>query len=61
MFILYNLDKKLVYGYNINFVYSSVIQNKNLPICKSTYFKGNIRKYNSEAYGFFYCKEILKL
>lgn len=49
MFISYNLDN------------SSVIQNKNLPICKSTYFKGNIRKYNSKAYGFFYCKEILKL
>jgi len=59
MFISYNLDNKLVYGYNKNSLYPSVIQNKNLPMCKPIYFKRNIRKYNSEAYGFFITRKYL--
>ena len=46
MFIPYNLNNKLVYKYDINSLYLFVIQNKNLPISKLIYFKGDTRKYN---------------
>lgn len=56
MFIPQNIDNELVYSYDINSLYPSVMQNKNFPIGKPTYFEGDIRKYNNEAFGFFYCK-----
>jgi len=56
MFIPQNLNNELVYGYDINSLYPSVMQNKNFPIGKPTYFEGDIRKYKNEAFGFFYCK-----
>jgi len=30
--------------------------NKPMPVGKPNYFEGNIRKYEPEAFGFFYCK-----
>jgi len=56
MFIPQNIDNELVYSYDINSLYPSVMKNKNFPIGKPTYFEGDIRKYNNEAFGFFYCK-----
>jgi len=56
MFIPQNIDNELVYAYDINSLYPSVMKSRNFPIGKPTYFEGDIRKYNHEAYGFFYCK-----
>jgi len=56
MFILFNSNLELVYKYDINSLYSTIMQNKNFPINKPTYFEGNIHKYNIKAFGFFYCE-----
>lgn len=56
MFIPFNSNLELVYGYDINSLYPAVMQNKNFPIGKPTYFEGDIRKYDAEAFGFFQCK-----
>jgi len=56
MFIPFNSNLELVYGYDINSLYPAVMQNKNFPIGNPTYFKGDIRKYDVEAFGFFHCK-----
>ena len=52
MFILYNSDNELVYTCDINLLYLSVIKDKFYSIDKPTYFKENIRKYNSDAFSF---------
>jgi hypothetical protein len=49
------LFKKLFY-YDVNSLYPSVMANKPMPIGLLTYFEGNIRAIESNAYGFFYCK-----
>ena len=56
MFILFNSNLKLVYRYNINSLYSTIMQNKNFSIGKPTYFEEDIHKYDIEVFGFFYCK-----
>lgn len=52
MFIPCNSDNELVYAYDINSLYPSVMKDKFYPIGKPTYFEGNIRKYNPDAFGF---------
>jgi len=56
MFIPCNSNLELVYGYDINSLYPAVMKDKNFPIGKPTYFEGDIRKYDAEAFGFFHCK-----
>ena len=56
IFIPFNSNLELVYGYDINSLYPAVMKDKNFPIDKPTYFEGDIRKYDAEAFGFFHCK-----
>jgi hypothetical protein len=44
--------------YDINSLYPSRMKDCLMPIGTPTYFKGDIRKMNSNAFGFFYCKII---
>lgn len=56
MYIPTNDENELVYAYDVNSLYPFVMANFEMPIGKPMYFEGNIRKYNPEAFGFFYCK-----
>lgn len=56
MFIPSNNKDELVYAYDVNSLYPSVMLNNPMPIGKPTYFEGDIRKTNHDAFGFFYCK-----
>ena len=56
MFIPTNEPGKLVYGYDVNSLYPSVMQSCEVPVGKPTYFEGDIRKIEPDAFGFCYCK-----
>jgi len=56
MYIPTNQDNELVYGYDVNSLYPTVMAENPMPVGKPTYFEGDIRKYDPEAFGFFYCK-----
>ena len=58
MFIPSNEVGELVYGYDVNSLYPYVMANFEVPIGKPIYFEGDIRKYQPEAFGFFYCEII---
>jgi hypothetical protein len=47
--------KKLFY-YDVNSLYPTVMSKFKMPIGKPTFFEGDILKYVSDAFGFFYCK-----
>jgi len=54
MYIPTNSGKEeLVYCYDINSLFLSVMAEYPMLIGKATYFEGDIRKYNSDAFGFF--------
>jgi hypothetical protein len=44
--------------YDVNSLYPSQMQSKEMPIGTPTYFKGDILKIDPNAFGFFYCKII---
>ena len=53
MYIPTNSGKEeLVYCYDINSLFPSVMAEYPMPIGKATYFEGDIRKYNPDAFGF---------
>jgi hypothetical protein len=56
MYIPESKTGKTIYCYDVNSLYPSVMQKYDLPIGNPTYFEGDIRKINSNAFGFFYCK-----
>jgi hypothetical protein len=45
-----------IFIYDVNALYPYVMANHPMPIGLPTYFEGDIRKIDPEAYGFFYCK-----
>lgn len=49
-------DGKLAYYYDFNSLYPSVMAKYDMPVGKCTYFKGEIRKFDQDAFGFFFCK-----
>lgn len=56
MYIPQNDKDELVYGYDVNSLYPSMMKESLVPVSDITYFEGDIRSFNPNAYGFFYCK-----
>jgi len=57
MYIPTNSGKEeLVYCYDINSLFPAAMAEYPMPIGKPTYFEGDIRKYQHDAFGFFYCR-----
>jgi hypothetical protein len=56
MFIPKNPLGTLIYAYDVNSLYPSVMVNNPYPIGSPTYFEGNILLTEPDAFGFFYCK-----
>jgi DNA polymerase type B, organellar and viral len=52
MYIPTNLTNELVYAYDVNSLYPSEMANYPMPVGKPTYFEGDFRKINPEAFGF---------
>jgi hypothetical protein len=44
--------------YDVNALYPSRMQSQLMPVGMPTYFKGDIRAINPEAFGFFFCEII---
>jgi hypothetical protein len=44
--------------YDVNSLYPSQMQSQEMPVGVPTYFKGDIRLINPNAFGFFYCEII---
>lgn len=51
-----NKEGELIYGYDVNSLYPSVMAKYPMPVGKPTYFEGDIRKYQPDSFGFFHCK-----
>jgi len=49
------LDEK-IYCYDVNSLYPSVMINNLMPVRDIVYFEGDIRKFDPNALGYFYCK-----
>jgi hypothetical protein len=45
-------------GYDVNSLYPSQMESRLMPIGNPIYFKGDIRKIDPNAFGFFYCNII---
>src|SRR2546429_1353901 len=56
MYIPTNNPDEKVYCYDVNSLYPYIMASITMPVGHPTYFEGNIRKFDPEAYGFFYCK-----
>jgi hypothetical protein len=55
MYIPTNEANELIYAYDVNSLYPSVMKNFEIPIGSPTYFEGDIRKVDPNAFGFFFC------
>jgi hypothetical protein len=49
-------DNGLLYYYDVNSLYPSVMLNNPMPVGEPIAFLGNIRAVDLNAFGFFYCK-----
>ena len=56
MFIPTNNNDELIYCYDVNSLYPYIMNSMEMPTGTPIYFEGNIRKYEPNAFGFFYCK-----
>jgi hypothetical protein len=48
----------IIYGYDVNSLYPSIMSKCDMPIGKPILFEGDIRKIDKDAFGFFYCNII---
>ena len=55
MYIPFNNEDELLYYYDANSLYPFVMKEHDYPIGSPTYFEGNIRNINKNAFGIFYC------
>jgi hypothetical protein len=46
----------LIYAYDVNALYPFSMESQVMPVGLPKFFKGDIRLFDSEAFGFFYCK-----
>jgi len=53
MFIPFNNESELIYCYDVNSLYPSRMLTEDMPVGNPIYFKGDIRKYDKDAFGFF--------
>nr|AWB36248.1 hypothetical protein [Lactarius sp. (in: basidiomycete fungi)] len=58
MYIPENIADTELYAYDVNSLYPAVMLNNDMPVGKPIFFKGEIRKIEADAFGFFYCKII---
>ena len=58
MYIPQNDTNDKVYGYDVNSLYPYIMKNNLMPVRDIVYFEGDIRKFDSNTFGFFYCKII---
>lgn len=58
IFVPTNKEGTLVYCYDVNSLYPSVMKDNLMPVGKPKLFYGDIRKIDPNAFGFFYCKII---
>lgn len=56
MYIPQNESHEKVYGYDVNSLYPSQMKDKLMPVSDIVYFEGDIRKYEPNSFGYFYCK-----
>jgi hypothetical protein len=56
MYIPENKDNTELFAYDVNSLYPFVMKEFDMPVGKPIFFKGDIRKIDSDAFGFFYCK-----
>lgn len=53
VYILTNVEEEKIYCYDVNSLYPSVMSSFDMPIGIPTYFEGDIRKVDPDAFGFF--------
>jgi len=58
MYIPKSKPRVKIKSYDVNSLYPSQMQSQLMPIGMPTYFNGDIRKIDPNAFGFFYCKVI---
>jgi hypothetical protein len=58
MYIPQNKKDEVLYCYDVNSLYPFVMKEYDMPVGNPTYFEGDIRNINLDAFGFFYCKII---
>jgi hypothetical protein len=56
VYIPENPEGTKVYCYDVNSLYPFIMRSCDMPVGNPTYFYGDIRKMDSESFGFFYCK-----
>lgn len=55
---MYIPDGTKIYCYDVNSLYPYVMKEFDMPVGKPIFFKGDIRKFDPKAFGFFYCNII---
>jgi hypothetical protein len=56
MYIPENQPNEKIYAYDVNSLYPYVMKENIMPVRDIVYFEGDIRKFDSNALGYFYCK-----
>lgn len=56
MYIPFNEVDEILYVYDVNSLYPFVMKEFEYPIGNPTYFEGNIRNINKDAFGIFFCE-----